>query len=170
VIPESCRSRREEIRSEEDAEGGRNRTRGVVGTGLGGRPEQDAGGAWQLPELGRRLAASGGGWMEHACAGGARLQTTFSSRLGNFGAILAMDRGRKYQRIVILTSRWHILVISRCSALLPIREFGKEVLRGLHVVLAQLLESSSAEFACSALLHRGFPRSWKPESYRTRPS
>jgi hypothetical protein len=43
------------------------------------------------------------------------------------------------------------------------------VLCGLYVSFGWLLGFSSAEFGCSVLLLGGFQRSWKPESYRTRP-
>jgi hypothetical protein len=61
--------------------------------------------------------------------------------------------------IFLLTRRWHSLVITSCSGILLRRGLPEEVLRVLLLVLAQLLESSSVEFACSALLRRGFPGS-----------
>jgi hypothetical protein len=70
---------------------------------------------------------------------------------------------------LLFTLRWQSSVIYCCSVLLLLRGFADELLRVLYIVFGQLLESSSAEFMCSVLLRRGFWRSWKPKSYRTRP-
>jgi hypothetical protein len=102
------------------------------------------------------LPAAGGG--APAAGGGGRRSTWCGRTSTSCGRRAGPARGG-----------WHSLVITSCSGILLRRGLPEEVLRVLLLVLVQLLESSSVEFACSALLRRGFPGSWKPESYRTRP-
>jgi hypothetical protein len=68
-----------------------------------------------------------------------------------------------------LTSRWDTIHNFALLRLLLFRGFPNEVLRVLYSDFASLLEASSAELACSAPLHEGFLRSWKPVGCRTRP-